>query len=328
MLCSPLGKAPHADCAQLYLCAQIHLPALQPPTTAGCWAAPQSQAAAAACGCPRRYSTTPSCMATGYCSAAATGMAPSAATQARGGRGLAIRLLCVQACRQRGAALLVLSSPAPPPPSPSRNPPTPAPAVDDGRPLQSLCYHRDVVSCLAASSDGRAVASGSRDTTVMLWDVNLGYGKGESRNMPDTTVMLQDVNLGPPLCCAGPHSPSCPCVQRPRAGVRTTATTTPRCRWCRDHATCCTDTKTRWVCGSGGKGLSVRGWGVGVNGRCGCGWVGGWISEGGGVGARAQCMQMRAGTASGHALCRNTHARLRPLASLHAAHASPAVHAA
>lgn len=214
------------------------------------------------------------------------------------------------------------------PPSSSRNPPTPDPAVDDGRPLQSLCYHRDVVSCLAASSDGRAVASGSRDTTVMLWDVNLGYGKGESRNVPDTTVMLQDVNLGPLLCCAGPHSPSCPCAQRPRAGVRTTATTTPRCRWCRDHATCCTDTKTRWVCGSGGKGLSVRGWGVCVKGRCGCGWVGGWISEGGGVGARAQCMQMRAGTASGHALCRNTRARLRPLASLHAAHASPAVHAA
>ncbi|GAB4815481.1 hypothetical protein N2152v2_002527 [Parachlorella kessleri] len=51
-------------------------------------------------------------------------------------------------------------------------------AVEDGRPLQSLCYHRDVVTCLAATPDGRTLASGSRDTTIMLWEANPAYTKG------------------------------------------------------------------------------------------------------------------------------------------------------
>ena len=56
----------------------------------------------------------------------------------------------------------------------------PPPAVEDGRLLQSLCYHRDVATCVAVSPDGRTVASGSRDTTAMIWDVNTAFIRGAS----------------------------------------------------------------------------------------------------------------------------------------------------
>mgnify|MGYP001146131334 CR=1 FL=1 len=35
------------------------------------------------------------------------------------------------------------------------------------------------MTCLAATSDGRTLASGSRDTTIMLWEANPTYVKGE-----------------------------------------------------------------------------------------------------------------------------------------------------
>jgi hypothetical protein len=34
-------------------------------------------------------------------------------------------------------------------------------AVDDGRLLQTLVQHKDLVTCIAASSDGRTVVSGA-----------------------------------------------------------------------------------------------------------------------------------------------------------------------
>lgn len=52
------------------------------------------------------------------------------------------------------------------------------PAVEDGRLLQSLCFHRDVAGCLAVSPDGRWAASGSRDTTIMLWEANPAFTRG------------------------------------------------------------------------------------------------------------------------------------------------------
>eukprot|EP00271_Cylindrocystis_brebissonii_P011984 TRINITY_DN3000_c2_g1_i1.p1 TRINITY_DN3000_c2_g1~~TRINITY_DN3000_c2_g1_i1.p1 ORF type:complete len:2905 (-),score=592.76 TRINITY_DN3000_c2_g1_i1:326-8950(-) len=48
--------------------------------------------------------------------------------------------------------------------------------VSDGRTLRSLRQHNDVVTCLSVSSDGRTVATGSRDTTVMVWSVQLHGG--------------------------------------------------------------------------------------------------------------------------------------------------------
>jgi hypothetical protein len=43
--------------------------------------------------------------------------------------------------------------------------------VADGRTLQSLRAHTDVVSCLALTRDGGTLVTGSRDTTLMVWAV-------------------------------------------------------------------------------------------------------------------------------------------------------------
>lgn len=56
-------------------------------------------------------------------------------------------------------------------------------AVDDGALLQCVCYHRDIVTCMAVSSDGGTLASGSRDTTLMVWEANAAYGGKESRRV-------------------------------------------------------------------------------------------------------------------------------------------------
>ncbi|GJP81202.1 hypothetical protein CLOP_g11369 [Closterium sp. NIES-67] len=45
-------------------------------------------------------------------------------------------------------------------------------AVSDGRTVQAVRQHTDVVTCLSASSDGLWMATGSRDTTVMVWHVD------------------------------------------------------------------------------------------------------------------------------------------------------------
>lgn len=42
-------------------------------------------------------------------------------------------------------------------------------SLDTGRPVQTLTYHRDVVTCISYS--GNTLVTGSRDTTVMVWDV-------------------------------------------------------------------------------------------------------------------------------------------------------------
>eukprot|EP00965_Chrysotila_dentata_P228938 6196889-Pleurochrysis_carterae.AAC.1 len=44
-------------------------------------------------------------------------------------------------------------------------------SVADGRPLQCLRAHSDVVTCVALSEDGSTLVSGSRDTTSMVWSV-------------------------------------------------------------------------------------------------------------------------------------------------------------
>uniref|UniRef100_A0A453SW25 BEACH domain-containing protein n=8 Tax=Aegilops tauschii TaxID=37682 RepID=A0A453SW25_AEGTS len=42
-------------------------------------------------------------------------------------------------------------------------------SLSDGRIVQSIRQHKDVVGCVAVSSDGNVVATGSYDTTVMIW---------------------------------------------------------------------------------------------------------------------------------------------------------------
>ncbi|CAI5531480.1 unnamed protein product [Closterium sp. Naga37s-1] len=45
-------------------------------------------------------------------------------------------------------------------------------AVSDGHTLQAVRQHTDVVTCLSASEDGLWMATGSHDTTVMVWHVD------------------------------------------------------------------------------------------------------------------------------------------------------------
>ncbi|XP_043712024.1 BEACH domain-containing protein B-like isoform X2 [Telopea speciosissima] len=44
-------------------------------------------------------------------------------------------------------------------------------SLNDGRMVQSIRRHKDVVSCVAVTSDGSILATGSHDTTVMVWEV-------------------------------------------------------------------------------------------------------------------------------------------------------------
>ncbi|KAB5568810.1 hypothetical protein DKX38_002603 [Salix brachista] len=44
-------------------------------------------------------------------------------------------------------------------------------SLSDGRMVQSTRQHKDVVSCVAVTDDGSFLATGSYDTTVMVWEV-------------------------------------------------------------------------------------------------------------------------------------------------------------
>ncbi|XWS25391.1 hypothetical protein CRYUN_Cryun27aG0064600 [Craigia yunnanensis] len=44
-------------------------------------------------------------------------------------------------------------------------------SLSDGRMVQSIRQHKDVVSCVAVTADGSLLATGSYDTTVMVWEV-------------------------------------------------------------------------------------------------------------------------------------------------------------
>ena len=51
-------------------------------------------------------------------------------------------------------------------------------SLDGSRPLQSLMAHKDIVTCVAISVDGEVFVSGSRDTTVLVWEILPGGPKG------------------------------------------------------------------------------------------------------------------------------------------------------
>ncbi|KAF3790525.1 BEACH domain-containing protein B [Nymphaea thermarum] len=54
-------------------------------------------------------------------------------------------------------------------------------SLTNGRVVQSIKQHKDVVSCIAVTSDGSVVATGSYDTTVMVWDVRIKASDRRSR---------------------------------------------------------------------------------------------------------------------------------------------------
>ncbi|XP_073132382.1 BEACH domain-containing protein B isoform X2 [Henckelia pumila] len=55
--------------------------------------------------------------------------------------------------------------------------------LSDGTMVQSIRHHKDVVSCVAVTADGSMLATGSYDTTVMVWEVLRARGlEKRSRN--------------------------------------------------------------------------------------------------------------------------------------------------
>ncbi|XP_077215298.1 binding protein isoform X2 [Tasmannia lanceolata] len=61
-------------------------------------------------------------------------------------------------------------------------------SLNDGRMVQSIRQHKDVVSCIAVSSDGSILATGSYDTTVMVWDVF--HGRATDKRVRNTQTEL------------------------------------------------------------------------------------------------------------------------------------------
>ncbi|KAK6940249.1 hypothetical protein RJ641_029780 [Dillenia turbinata] len=55
-------------------------------------------------------------------------------------------------------------------------------SLTDGRMVQSIRQHKDVVSCVAVTSDGSILATGSYDTTVMIWEVCVRAPERKARN--------------------------------------------------------------------------------------------------------------------------------------------------
>ena len=64
--------------------------------------------------------------------------------------------------------------------------------TDDGRLLQSLHQHKDIVTCIAAGADGRTVVSGSRDTTLVIWDAVTPAKTSKSKQKSAVTVVLNE----------------------------------------------------------------------------------------------------------------------------------------
>ena len=43
--------------------------------------------------------------------------------------------------------------------------------LDNSRPVQSIRKHKDLVTCLAITADGKVLVTGSKDTTLLVWEV-------------------------------------------------------------------------------------------------------------------------------------------------------------
>nr|POF26456.1 beach domain-containing protein b [Quercus suber] len=65
-------------------------------------------------------------------------------------------------------------------------------SLHDGRMVQSIRQHKDVVSCVAVTSDGSILATGSYDTTVMVWEVSRGRSPEKRVRNSNTELPRKD----------------------------------------------------------------------------------------------------------------------------------------
>ena len=44
-------------------------------------------------------------------------------------------------------------------------------AVETSKLLHSVVYHQDIITCIALSTDSKTLITGSKDSTVVVWDI-------------------------------------------------------------------------------------------------------------------------------------------------------------
>ena len=64
--------------------------------------------------------------------------------------------------------------------------------TDEGRLLQSLRQHKDIVTCVAAGTDSQTIVSGSRDTTLVIWDAVPPPKGGRSKQKGAPGLVLKE----------------------------------------------------------------------------------------------------------------------------------------
>ncbi|KAL3153517.1 hypothetical protein ABBQ38_011848 [Trebouxia sp. C0009 RCD-2024] len=64
--------------------------------------------------------------------------------------------------------------------------------TDEGRLLQSLRQHKDIVTCVAAGTDSQTIVSGSRDTTLVIWDAVPPPKGGRSKQKGGPSLVLRE----------------------------------------------------------------------------------------------------------------------------------------
>jgi WD40 repeat protein len=89
--------------------------------------------------------------------------------------------------------------------------------MDNVHPVQSLNKHKDLVTCLALGVDGKLFVSGSKDTTVLVWEII--YQKGLPVRVDenpmhilyghDDEITCIAVDVGLDVCVSGSNDGSC-----------------------------------------------------------------------------------------------------------------------
>ena len=89
--------------------------------------------------------------------------------------------------------------------------------INQSRPIQSLNKHKDLVTCIALGVDGKTFVTGSKDTTVLVWNIN--YQKGIAVYVDETPqhilyghngeVTCIAVDIGLDICVSGSQDGTC-----------------------------------------------------------------------------------------------------------------------
>ncbi|KAL9252927.1 BEACH domain-containing protein [Drosera capensis] len=86
-------------------------------------------------------------------------------------------------------------------------------SLSDGRVVQSIRQHKDVVTAVSVTSDGSIVATGSHDTTVMLWEVCQGRAHDKrARSTQNELSRRETVVSRTPLHILCGHDDSVTCL--------------------------------------------------------------------------------------------------------------------